>query len=121
MDLVIALEMSRLQLIEDEVRKQNYDQTATSNTECQASTMDEYSEDAQLRLAIFLSLEESGKHVTETGVAGASQTAESSVDNFLKTLPHKQELSLTNYCHNQLGRESRDSKALKSLFSNRPF
>ena len=123
MDLVIALEMSRLQLIEDEVRKQNYDQTATSNTECQASTMDGYSEDAQLRLAIFLSLEESGKHVTETGVAGvagASQTAESSVDNFLKTLPHKQELSLTNYCHNQLGPESRDSKALKSLFSNRP-
>jgi hypothetical protein len=70
MDLIIALEMSRLQLIEYEVRQQNYDQTATSNTDFQASTMDGYSEDAQIRLAIFFSLEESGKHVTATGVAG---------------------------------------------------
>lgn len=118
MDLVIALEMSRLQLIEDEVRKQNHDQTATSNTEFQSPSVDGYSEDAQLRLAIFLSLEESGRLATESGVAAASQTAESSVDNFLKNLAQKQELSLKNYRLNQLDPNSRDSKTLKSLFSN---
>ncbi|XP_046457233.1 ankyrin repeat and IBR domain-containing protein 1-like isoform X2 [Daphnia pulex] len=117
MDLVIALEMSRLQLIEDEVRKQNHDQTATSNTEFQSPSVDGYSEDAQLRLAIFLSLEESGRLATESGVAAASQTAESSVDNFLKNLAQKQELPLKNYRLNQLDPNSRDSKTLKSLFT----
>jgi len=70
MDLVIALEMSRLQLIEDQMRKQcrNGDQARSSssssnsnsnNEEHERQTVEEFSEDAQLRLAIHLSLEES--------------------------------------------------------------
>lgn len=114
MDLVIALEMSRLQLIEDEVRKQNHDQTATSNT---SPSMDGYSEEAQLRLAIHLSLEESRKLVAEGGVAAANQTSESSVDNFLKTLAHKQELSIKNF-HLDQSDPSSDSKTSKTLFGS---
>ena len=114
MDLVIALEMSRLQLIEDEVRKQSHEHTVTSNT---SSSVDgiSYSEEAQLRLAIHLSLEESRKLVSEGGQAAANQTSESSVDNFLKTLAHKQEISLRNY-HLDRSSASSDSKTSKTLF-----
>jgi len=55
MDLLIALEMSRLQLIEDEVNKQHRDQPQSIRTD--GSTL-VTSEEAQFRLAIHLSLEE---------------------------------------------------------------
>ena len=61
MDLVIALEMSRLQLIEDEVRKQHREQSGTSSIDIRSASIDDHSEEAQLRLAIHLSLEESRK------------------------------------------------------------
>lgn len=115
MDLVIALEMSRLQLIEDEVRKQNHEQTTSSNTGFQSPTVDGYSEEAQLRLAIHLSLEESRKLTAEGSLATNSQTTESSVDNFLKNLSHKQESILPNYHQPE---SSSDSKTSKSLFGN---
>lgn len=115
MDLVIALEMSRLQLIEDEVRKQNHEQTTSGSTGFQSPSVDGYSEEAQLRLAIHLSLEESRKLTAEGGVITNSQTTESSVDNFLKTLSHKQELTPKNYHQPEIGN---DSKTSKSLFGN---
>lgn len=62
MDLVIALEMSRLQLIEDEVRKQHREQSASSSeVNGGPVNMLHQSEDVQLRLAIHLSLEECQK------------------------------------------------------------
>lgn len=63
MDLVIALEMSRLQLIEDEVRKQRAQKPGTTSAEAGSdpALIEDYSEEAQLRLAIHLSLQESLK------------------------------------------------------------
>lgn len=74
MDLIIAMEMSRLQLIEDQMRKQCRSNQAGSSTneEHERQTVDEFSEDAQLRLAIHFSLEESRRKPQDTNVAQSS-------------------------------------------------
>lgn len=110
MDLVIALEMSRLQLIEDEIRKQNHEQTASSVIKFQANPVEGYSEDSQLRLAIHLSLEESRQLVAEGCLISSSPMVEPSVDQFLKTLSNKQELSLKNYYRAEPEKELKTSK-----------
>ncbi len=62
MDLLIALEMSRLQLIEDEINKQPRGKTQSMRTERNSLVT---SEEAQFRLAIQLSLEEGSKQNVE--------------------------------------------------------
>lgn len=115
MDLVIALEMSRLQLIEDEIRKQNHGHSNSNHHGSQSPSIEGYSEEAQLRLAIHLSLEESRKLVAGKDISSNSQTSASSVDSFAINLPHKQESSLKNYIQPD---SEKDSKTSKSLFGN---
>lgn len=75
MDLVIALEMSRLQLIEDQVRNQQRSQPSTSSADPRTAPMQDYSEEAQLRLAIHLSLTESRKQECEASSSMPSTSA----------------------------------------------
>lgn len=114
MDLVIALEMSRLQLIEDEVRKQSHDQNSTlHNNGSQSSSIEGYSEEAQLRLAIHLSLEESRKLIAEGDPS--CQTTEFPLDSFAKNKTNNEEGSKRNCTPPDL---STDFKTFKSLFGN---
>ena len=130
MDLVIALEMSRLQLIEDEMRKQRkreqrHDGGSRTNMS-QSSPSDDLSEDAQLHLAIHLSLEEARKRPAsivepqeEAGAGGTTSAADVndlSIGYFLKSLA-KHELSLKNFhcdsaSQNLLGGDPKSSKIL---------
>ena len=102
MDLVIALEMSRLQLIEDQMQKQcrSGDQAGSSSSEGrERQAVDEFSEDAQLRLAIHLSLEESRLKPQDVNCAKTQ----------LKNLTSN---SVTS---------TQDLKSSKTLFGNDPF
>jgi len=130
MDLVIALEMSRLQLIEDEMRKQRKREQRHGGSRTnmlQSSPSDDLSEDAQLHLAIHLSLEEARKRpantlepqTEEAGAGGTTSAADAndlSIGYFLKSLA-KHELSLKNFhcdsaSQNLLGGDPKSSKIL---------
>lgn len=113
MDLVIALEMSRLQLIEDEVRKRNLD--LPGDTQPRQPSADIFSEESQLRLAIRLSLEESRKLVTDSIVTSVCDPADLTVDKFLTTLENKQGYNITDCPTSQLDSEN-SSKSLKTFF-----
>lgn len=77
MELVIALEMSRLQMIEDRMKQ------AQAITPDPSSSISNESADDQLKLAIQLSLQESNK---QTETASKRTSADIAVDCFLKSL-----------------------------------
>lgn len=87
MELVIALEMSRLQMIEDRMKQA---QATTPDPSSSISNISNESTDDQLKLAIQLSLQESSRRLQETDGTTTSTTKRSSadiaVDCFLKSL-----------------------------------
>lgn len=98
MELIIALEMSRLQMIEDRM-KQAQASVITPDPGSSISNNSNESADEQLKLAIQLSLQESsaaiGKHTEEgQGLSSYQRTnADITVDYFLKSLAnHKIDL-----------------------------
>ena len=121
MDLVIALEMSRLQLIEDEVRKQHRANQPGTSSELEqqqqqqpsSRSAEEFSEEAQLRLAIHLSLEESRRNQSATEVDDAS------VDTFMKSLT-KHELK-NFYLESDHSESKEELKSWKTLFGKEFF
>lgn len=84
MELVIALEMSRLQMIEDRMKQA---QAITPDPSSSISNNSNESTDDQLKLAIQLSLQESNKYLQEAENVPAKRTsADIAVDCFLKSL-----------------------------------
>lgn len=81
MELVIALEMSRLQMIEDRMKQA---QAITPDPSSSISNNSNESADDQLKLAIQLSLQESNRQAAETATKRTS--ADIAVDCFLKSL-----------------------------------
>lgn len=88
MELVIALEMSRLQMIEDRMKQA---QAITPDPSSSISNNSNESTDDQLKLAIQLSLQESSKQLQQEEEITAStavkrSSADIAVDCFLKSL-----------------------------------
>ncbi|KAK9873731.1 hypothetical protein WA026_002087 [Henosepilachna vigintioctopunctata] len=93
-EMIIALEMSRLQMIEDRLKKANQTNSVTPDPSSSISNNSSESTDDQLRLAIQLSLQESRLN-QKNGKGGGSQTnyqrsnADFTVDYFLRSLAHR--------------------------------
>lgn len=87
MELVIALEMSRLQMIEDRIKQA---QAITPDPSSSISNNSNESTDDQLKLAIQLSLQESNRQLQEgetaTMATNKRSSADIAVDCFLKSL-----------------------------------
>lgn len=94
MELVIALEMSRLQMIEDRMRQAQTGATLTPDQSSSISNNSNESADDQLKLAIQLSLQESTAAISrqfqdQEGPSAYSYqktSADLTVDYFLKSL-----------------------------------
>lgn len=83
MELVIALEMSRLQMIEDRMKQA---QAITPDQSSSISNNSNESSDDQLKLAIQLSLQESNRQLQEAESTNKRSSADIAVDCFLKSL-----------------------------------
>lgn len=92
MELIIALEMSRLQMIEDRIKQaQATNTTITPDPSSSISNNSNESTDDQLKLAIHLSLQESTAAIskqiqTDDNCKLQKTNAEITVDYFLKSL-----------------------------------
>lgn len=111
MELIIALEMSRLQMIEDRMKQaQAAAAVAAAITPDPGSSVSNNSNesiDDQLKLAIQLSLQESNIQPTEEAPRSMQRTnAEITVDYFLKSLAnHKIDLKSLDRLGNEGDRE----------------
>ncbi|XP_056638664.1 ankyrin repeat and IBR domain-containing protein 1-like isoform X1 [Diorhabda sublineata] len=90
MELIIALEMSRLQMIEDRMKQQAQQTLPAITPDPSSNTSNESSSDDQLKLAIQLSLQESTAAISRQlefeRLSREKSNAEKTVDYFLKSL-----------------------------------
>lgn len=98
MEIIIALEMSRLQMIEDRVKRAQTNVTVTPDPSSSVSNNSNDTGDDQMKLAIELSLQESTATNQEEPMTGSGYTSQKNyqktkeditVDCFLKSLANK--------------------------------
>lgn len=112
MELIIALEMSRLQMIEDRIKQaQAANAAITPDPSSSISNNSNESTDDQLKLAIQLSLQESTAAISRQMQAEENRklqrtNAEITVDYFLKSLAnHKIDLKSLDRMNNEGDRD----------------